>query len=457
MSETQAVSPELAVETTNALAEYSSRLAYRDLPAAVRTFAKHCLLDWTGVTLAGCTDETSLIALAEARDQGGHPQATIVGYSDRTSVVQAALVNGTFSHALDYDDVNAALTGHPTAAIAPAVLALAERDGHRGEQVIEAFVTGVEVVCRIGQLVTSEHYARGFHATGTVGTIGAAAAAARLLGLDAATTQVAFGIAATQAAGLKSMFGTMCKPLHAGKAASNGVYAALLAKRGFTARPDVLECEQGFCATHTSEISTEQALAGLGTDFHTARTLFKYHAACYGTHATIEAAALIRERHQVALQDVQSYEVRVPLQNLRMCDIAEPRTGLEAKFSLRMTAAMALAGESTSYIDNYNEALCQKPGLLDLIRRAKIVGDARQSNYGAEVTVRTRDGVVYKQSADAGVPETNLERQERRLSEKFRSIATPVVGADKVARLTRGLLALERAPNLVELTSDMVP
>ena len=166
-----------------------------------------------------------------------------------TSVVQAALVNGATGHALDYDDVNMTMVGHPTAAVAPAILALAEKNNLGGKAFLTALIA---TECRIGVLMNESHYNAGWHATGTVGSFGAAAGAASMLGLQVEACARALGIAGTQAAGLKSMFGTMCKPFHAGKAASNGLYAAMLSSRGFESRIDVLECDQGFADTQTN-------------------------------------------------------------------------------------------------------------------------------------------------------------------------------------------------------------
>ncbi len=247
---------------TGALARYSSGLRFGDIPADVRAVVKHCVLDWLGVTLAGSREDAGRIVREEALEQGGAPQATLIGDGSRISVGQAALVNGTTSHALDYDDVHFAFLGHPTVTVLPAVLALAERGAHSGRQLMTAFVAGVEVGSRVGQYVTEAHYARGHHATGTLGTFAAAAGSARILGLDAEACATALGIAATQAAALKSMFGTMCKPLHAGKAAANGQYAALLAKRGFSSRSDAIECSQGFADTQSPTCETEGVLDG---------------------------------------------------------------------------------------------------------------------------------------------------------------------------------------------------
>jgi 2-methylcitrate dehydratase PrpD len=210
-------------DLTHTLAEQVRTLSYTDLPDDVRMLARQCVLDYVACTLAGAKDELTGILLAEAQEQGGGPIATVIGHSTRLPVLSAALVNGAASHALDFDDVNIAMTGHPSVVLLSALLPLAEERGSSGRDVLTAFVAGYELQCRLGLLLAPGHYnVLGFHATGTLGSFGAAAACAHLLGLDTEKFATAFGIAGTQAAGLKSMFGTMCKPLHAGKAAYHG-------------------------------------------------------------------------------------------------------------------------------------------------------------------------------------------------------------------------------------------
>ncbi|HEY0420773.1 MAG TPA: MmgE/PrpD family protein [Acetobacteraceae bacterium] len=214
-------------------------IRHAELPDEVRALARQCVLDMLGVALAGAGDPLVRILAAELEEQGGAPVAGVVGLKLRLPALSAALLNGTIAHALDYDDVNLAMPGHPSVAVLPAVLALAEERGSSGAALIEAFVAGYETACRVGRLIAPGHYdGLGFHATGTVGTFGAAAGCAHLLGLDEEATLHAMGIAATQAAGLKSMFGNMYKPLHAGRAAQAGLLAARLAARGFTAQLD---------------------------------------------------------------------------------------------------------------------------------------------------------------------------------------------------------------------------
>jgi 2-methylcitrate dehydratase PrpD len=226
-------------------------VSYRraELDSAALTVAKQCILDWYGVTLAGANEPVARILREEIATSAQGP-SSIVGFNLRCSPADAALVNGATSHALDYDDVHP-LIGHPTATVLPAVLAIAEAKGRSGMDVLRAFIAGYETAGFVGSLAMPSHYERGFHATATLGSFGAAAAAGLLLDLDEAQMAFALGLAGTQAAGLKSMFGTMAKPFHAGRAAANGVLAARLAERGFTANPGVLEVAQGFVATQS--------------------------------------------------------------------------------------------------------------------------------------------------------------------------------------------------------------
>src|SRR5712672_726734 len=291
-------------DLTRVLASKAAALDYDDLPAPARELAQQCVRDYFGVALAGAGDELVRLLLDEMAEAGGAPRASLIGHETRLPALSAALVNGAASHALDYDDVNMAMPGHPSVAILPALLALAELKGSSGREVITAFVAGYETACRIGAALQPGHYNLGFHATSTVGCFGAAAACARLLGLDAAATATALGIAGTQAAGLKSQFGTMCKPFHAGKAAQNGLLAARLAARGFSSRADIVECVQGFALTHGPDFSPEAALAEPEAGLHLFANLFKYHAACYLTHAPIECARRLCEQHRLTPEAV---------------------------------------------------------------------------------------------------------------------------------------------------------
>src|SRR5256714_6035743 len=211
-----------SMDLTRTLAAQACAVTDAALPEPVRALARQCVLDYYGVALAGADDPLATILLDELVEAGGATQASVIGHKARLPALSAALVNGAIGHALGYDDVNLAMPGHPSVAILPALLALAEQRRSSGREVIAAFVAGYEAACRIGSALRPGHYNLGFHATGTVGAFGAAAACAYLLGLDTEATARALGIAGTQAAGLKSQFGTICKPFHSGKSSHNG-------------------------------------------------------------------------------------------------------------------------------------------------------------------------------------------------------------------------------------------
>src|ERR1051326_6860509 len=323
--------PAVATTLTRVLAAQASAVTYESLPEPVRELARQCVLDYYGVGLAGADDPLATILLDELAEAGGAAQASIIGRKAKLPALSAALANGAIGHALDYDDVNLAMPGHPSVAILPGLIALAEQRKRTGRDVVAAFVAGYETACRIGMALRPGHYDRGFHATGTIGAFGAAAACAHLLGLDAEATARALGIAGTQAAGLKSQFGTMCKPFHAGKASQSGLLAARLAARGFSSRPDLVECEQGFALTHGPDFKADAALAEPASGFHIFANLFKYHAACYLTHGPIEAAREIRERHGVKPEQIARMTLSLDRSTERVCNIPAPTHGLEAK------------------------------------------------------------------------------------------------------------------------------
>ena len=438
------------------LADRASSIRYQDLPGEVRTLARQCLLDWLAVALAGSREELSGILAEQAIEDGGRPAASLIGRSEKISAHQAALVNGAASHALDYDDVNMAMSGHPTVPIVPALLALAEDRGASGADFISAFVAGYETECRIGALVLPDHYARGFHATATIGSFGSAAACAHLLGLDAETTATALGIAATQAAGLKSMFGTMCKPLHAGKAAQNGLLAAMLAARGFSSRTDALECAQGFAATQSSDFRPERALADPPGSYHLRGNLFKYHAACYLTHAPVECARKLRREHAIDPGAVRQALLKVDVGASKVCHILAPRTGLEAKFSLRLTTAMALAGIDTARLDAYSEETTNDPALAALRDKVNVDFQPGWPHTQAQIKLTFVDGRVLEATHDSGIPEQDLPEQGRRLEAKFLSLAEPVLGA-RAPALVAAVASLDERATLRDLTRLCTP
>jgi 2-methylcitrate dehydratase PrpD len=436
---------EIHHELTVKLIEHTREATAGELPADVSELARQCVLDWIGVALGGSDDHLPHILLEEARAEGGEPVATVVGHAARVTASQAALINGASSHVLDYDDVNLSLNGHPSAAILPGLLALAESRGASGQELIAAFVSGYELGARVGLLVAPGHYARGYHATCTVGSLGAAAACARLLGLDVERTAHAVGIAATQAGGLKSMFGTECKPFHAGVAAHNGLRAARLAAAGMIARGDILECRQGFAAVMSPDFHPETALADPAR-FYLRDNLFKYHASCYGTHASIEGVRQLREKNGLRPQDVERVKLRVDKGADAMCNIPKPRTALEAKFSLRFMTAAALAGEDTSDLAFFTDERTAEPALCALRDKVSVDFATDRPKMIADVVVETKDGRTLSATLDSGIPGKDVAEQGRRLVSKFERLVEPALGSERCGKLKRLVASLESTP-----------
>lgn len=433
---------------TRQLAERTGDIEWGLLPVDVREIGRQCVLDWIGVTLAASADALPRLLIDEALADGGKPLATVLGHSLRVAPLQAALINGATSHVLDYDDGNLMIF-HASAAILPGLLALGEVRGANGAQVVAAFVAGYEMGCRVALLVQPGHYARGYHNTSTIGTIAAATACAHLLNLDASQMTHAVGIAATQASGLKSMFGTQCKPFHAGLASHNGLRAARLAASGMTSRTDVLECQQGFASTLSPDFNPQAALS-LPDRFFVRENLFKFHASCGGTHAAIECVRELHESNAFEPRHIERVTVRAEQTSEAMCNIATPATGLEAKFSLRFMTAAALLRADTSSLELYQDANVRDAALCGLRDKVTVEFVKGWPKMQSEVIVELTDGRKLRAMRDVGVPPADHVQQGQRLRAKFLRLAQPVLGNARTGTILHLVDALERT-NVADL------
>jgi len=421
-----------------------------DISPEARRSARHCILDLLGVTLAGANEPPVRILVAEAEDEQARPVSTVLGSQFRTSALQAALINGTASHALDYDDANLALNGHTTAAILPALLAEAEAIGATGEAVLTAFVAGYEAANRIGAVMQPDHYRRGFHNTATIGALGAALACCRLLGSDAETAQRALGIASTLAAGLKYSFGTMCKPLHAGWANRTGLMAARYAMRGMSARVDMLDAPYGFAHVMSQDHQVDRAYAPPRRGWHVLDNLFKYHACCYNTHASIAAALEIAARSKCAADTIKHVTVQVNPVLDTVCNIQQPQTGLETKFSLRHAVALALCGFDTASIETFSDANAVRPDLTAMREKVSVEWIDEQDMF-ARVIVERHDGERFEATGDTSIPNDDLDQQELKLTAKFAALVNPILGTDRADQLIAAVSQLETLDDIKPL------
>lgn len=426
------------------------------LPPAVSEAAGRCMMDWLGTAIRGSAEPLAGALSAVIGAAGGEGQATIVGLGDRTSALHACLANGAQAHALDFDDTHLPSIVHGSAPVAPVVLALGEWRRLGGAEALAAFVAGFEVETRIGRVLGRALADRGWHVTGVLGHFGAAAAAGTLLGLTRDELRCALGIAGTQAAGLELSFGTMCKPLHPGKAAMNGLLAALLAREGFTGPVGVLDAPGGLPGTFLGVTDLAPALDDLGQRFEILENSTKPYAACHLTHATIDAARAIRERWAPAADAVASVDCWVHPLTLKVAANPAPRTGLEAKFSVGFCAAVALvrgeAGEA-----EFADDVVRDRAVAHVAERVRPHADPALGIGAARMRVGLADGRALEEHVRAarGTAENPLSLAE--VEAKFCRLAGAVLPADRVARLAAALRDFASAPDVAAVAALAAP
>ena len=436
----------------DALVEFVLDLELASLPPVVVEAAGRSITDWFGTAIRGSAEPLADALAAVIGASGGEPQATVLGRGVRTSALLAALANGAQSHALDFDDTHLPSIVHGSAPVAPVVLALGEWRHRSGAEALTAFVAGFEVATRIGRVLGRALADRGWHVTGVLGHFGAAAAAGKLLGLDAGKLAHAFGIAGTQAAGLEQSFGTMSKPLHPGKAAMNGLLAALLAREGFTGSTAMLDAPHGLPATFLGVTDMRAAVEDLGKRWEILENSTKPYAACHLTHATIDAARAIRSREAPAPEAVEAVACRVNPLVLDVAAKTSPRTGLEAKFSVAYCAAMGLVHGEVGE-EAFGEQRLRDPAVARVMARVTPEADASLGLGAARMTVRLADGRVLEQrvAAARGTADNPLSRDE--LEAKFRRLAEVVLPVERVARLAAMLRGLADVPDVANLAA----
>jgi 2-methylcitrate dehydratase PrpD len=425
------------------------------MPKSTMDFLRLAVLDWVGVTVAGAQEPSSRLLQGFVADEGGARVSRAFGTDLQMSARQAALVNGAAGHALDFDDMGLGGT-HPSVAILPAVFALAEKHHFGGRKVAEALLAGYQALARISYASGWSSYRRGFHATGTVGTFGAAVGCATLLGLDREGYVTALGLAATQAAGLKVSFGTMAKHLNAGKAAANGLLAAELAAVRFTAAEDALEGNQGFVRTHgdIDDFDPSRADQVLGHHHAVTQLLFKVHAACGGTHSTIDSITRAVGDPPIGLAGIERVDVTVATDLLSMCGIPEPQTGLEGKFSLRHAAALALRRVSTGpsgFTDDavFDPANREARALIYITPSPRLAVDGP-----AEAVVRLRNGEQRSASVNpyVPIPEDEVRAKYDIFTNKFSELVTPVLGERQTAALREAISTFDEVDDMATFT-----
>lgn len=450
------------MSATTRLAEFVVKTSLRDCPDAVLVQVRRAALDSIGVMLAGASEPVARSVRAVARAEGGVALCTVLGTALRTSPGWAALANGAAGHAHDFDDTNFALMGHPSVPLIAAALAAAEAETADGAALALAYVVGFEIDAALGLALNPAHYTRGWHATSTIGTLGCAAAASKLLRLDVTQTRHALGIAASMASGLKENFGSMTKPYHAGHAAQSGVRAAQLAHEGLTASDAAVDGRQGYVAAFSGATLSADAFDRLGSRWELIGSgiAVKPYPSCALTHAAIDALIGLRARHRIDPAEVAAVEVGVNAVVPEVLRHPRPSNALERKFSMQYCAATALARGAVGLAD-FEDGPVHDPATRRLMTRVTMLVDPTlphdlEQHAWSRVSVRLTDGTTLESGPAGASGHPTAPLSDAELHAKFLGCAVPVLGADTAEGVAAQIRRLEDVPDVRALTSRLV-
>ena len=440
---TQVAADHHAPPVTQLLAHFVATHPSRGWSDAVDHAAHRTFLNWLGCAVGAAEHESVQAALAAVRLLQPAPQASVLGRRDKVDMASAALLNGISSHTFDFDDTHLKTIIHPAGPVASALLALAEHTGASGRALMDALVLGIDVSCRVGNAMYPDHYDRGWHITGSTGTVGAAAGCARLLGLSEAQTAMALGIAASQPIGMREQFGSMTKPFHPGGAARAGLMSALLAQQGFTASPKALEAPRGMMQTISTKNDWSEITQGLGQQFEIALNTFKPFACGIVIHPCIDGCAQLRAQG-ITPEQIASLEIRVHSLVLELTGKKEPADGLQAKFSVYHGCAAGLMfGRAAE--EEFSDAIVTRPDMVALRRKVVATVDDSIDESAADLTAVLTDGRRVHLRVEHAIGSLQNPMTDAQLEAKFHGLSDAVLGAAQTSELIRAAWALGSA------------
>jgi 2-methylcitrate dehydratase PrpD len=443
-------------EVTRTLARYVVNARYEDLPANVRREGVRTFFNYVGVAVGGSHHETVDRAVKAIAPFAGPKQATLYGRRERLDIMNAAFVNGVSSHVFDYDDTHLKTIIHPGGPIVSAILALSEYHPVDGRAFLNALVLGVEVACRIGNAVYPNHYDVGWHITGTAGVFGAAAAAGKLLGLTEQQMTWALGLAASQPVGLRESFGSMNKSFNPGRAASNGLFAALLAQQDYTSSDAMIEAKRGWANTISTKQDWREITGELGTRYEAALNTYKPFACGIVIHPSLDAAIQLRNEYKLQPAQIASVDLRVHPLVLELTGKQAPQTGLEGKFSIYHAVAAALvqgaAGER-----QFSDALVKDPTVVALRGKVHMIVDPAVHTEQVDMTITLTDGRKLHKYIEHAVGSVEVPMSDAQLEAKFADLAEGILPAAQARRLMDALWQVERAPAAGRISRLAVP
>jgi len=431
---------------TSTLARYLVQAKPDEIPAHVRREGCRSLLNYVGVAVGGSRHETVGRAIAALAPFSGREEANLLGRRERTDILNAALINGIGSHIFDYDDTHLKTIIHPAGPVISAALALAQHRPVSGPEFLHAIILGMETECRIGNAVYPSHYEMGWHITGSCGVFGSAAACGKLLGLDEQQMAWALGIAASQPVGLKIQFGSMTKSFHPGRAAQNGLTAALLAAQNFTADQTALEGKDGWAQAVSHTVKWQEVTDGLGTRFEAALNTYKPFACGIVTHPAIDAAIQLRNENRLNVADIAEVQLHANPLVLSLTGKKEPRTGLEGKFSIYHCIAVGMiygaAGER-----QFQDAVVRDPAVTALRAKVIVQPDAAVDPAQCDLAIRLKDGRTFRRHIQNALGSLKNPMSDKALEAKFFDLADGILPAAQARQLAQACWTIEKSPD----------
>jgi 2-methylcitrate dehydratase PrpD len=435
-----------AVGVTRQLARYVVQARFEDLPAPVRHEGVRTLLNWVGVAVGGSQHETVDRALLALAPFSGPAQATILGRAERMDIFNAAFVNGVSSHIFDFDDTHLKTIIHPAGPVVSAILALSEYRPVSGRDFLNALVLGVEVECRIGNSVYPNHYDVGWHITGTAGVFGAAAAAGRLLGLNEQQMVWALGLAASQPVGLRESFGSMNKSFNPGRAASNGLFAAILASKGYTSSDGMIEAKRGWANTISTKQDFREITEGLGQRYEAALNTYKPFSCGIVIHPAIDAAIQLRNEHHLRAEQIANVQLRVHPLVIELTGKKTPQIGLEGKFSVYHSVAVALI-EGAAGERQYSDRAVRDPQVIAVRDRVATTVDPAIKPEQVDMVITLTDGRQLHKFIEHAIGSLEVPMTDAQLEAKFLDLADGVLPAAQVRQLMDACWKIEGMPS----------
>jgi 2-methylcitrate dehydratase PrpD len=442
-------------KVTQALARYIVNARFDDLPANVRKEGTRTLLNWVGVAVGGSQTETVGIAVSALDEFSGPRQASLLGRTERFDIMNAAFINGVSSHIFDFDDTHLKTIIHPAGPVVSAVLALSERQPVSGRDFLNAIVLGIETELRIGNAVYPNHYDVGWHITGTAGVFGAAAATGKLLGLTEQQMVWALGLAASQPVGLRESFGSMNKSFNPGRAASNGIFAALLASKNYTSSDGMIEAKRGWANTISTKQDYREILDGLGTRYEAALNTYKPFACGIVIHPALDAAIQLRNEHKLTAPQIARVDLKVHPLVLELTGKKTPQIGLEGKFSIYHSVAVALV-EGAAGERQYSDRAVRDPQIVALRGKVTAVVDPAIKAEQVDMTITLTDGRKLHKFVAHAIGSLEVPMTDKQLEAKFRDLADGILPAAQVNALLATCWNVEQLPSAAAIAQGAV-